>query len=59
MNEPLKPRPVYLRPAPKPKPDPKPKTAFERFLLERLEKLEARTESNEYDVGDIFNHLGW
>ncbi len=59
MNEPLKPRPVYLRPAPKPKPDPKPKTAFERFLLDRLEELEARIETAEDDFGDIWNHLGW
>ncbi len=59
MIEPLKPRTVYFRPAPKPKPDPKPRTSFERYLLERLEKLEARTEGNETDIGDIFNHLGW
>ena len=56
MNEPLKPRTVYY---PKPKPDPKPKTAFERFLLERLEKLEARVADNEADVCDVMNSLGW
>lgn len=53
------PRTVYLLPVPKPKPDPKPKTAFERFVLERLEKLEARVDVTENDIGDIFNGLGW
>lgn len=53
------PRPIVLRPAPKPKPDPKPKTAFERFLLARLEKLEERLACAEANLGDVEDHLGW
>lgn len=58
MIESVEPKIRYYTP-PKPKPDPKPKTAFERFMLERLEKLEARMRTVEGDTIDLMNHHGW